>query len=211
MKTNLFAAAVAAILVLTGCETIPGGATSSVSPETINDIASCDGGVSSSITLNLKAEMQKQLTAPSGTFSAGLSDELAGIYAKKMPPADARGAAEDLRKCMQLRRDERKAEGISQCKAAWTCDVNQVASTCACRQELEVAQRKYGWNDRTYAQKYTEMCGPGITSIARCWPGGDIQQERARCESLLKERGTPLPVLDSASCKVSAISHSPQT
>lgn len=211
MKTTLFAAAVAAILVLTGCKTIPDGATSSVSPETINDIASCDGGVSSSITLNLKAEMQKQLTAPSGTFSAGLSDELAGIYAKKMPPADARGAAEDLRKCMQLRRDERKAEGISQCKAAWTCDANQVAGACTCRQELEAAQKKYGWNDRTLAQKYAEMCGSAVASVASCWPRGAIQQERARCESVLKERGTPLPILNSATCKVSMISRSPQT
>lgn len=190
-------------LTFSGCESthIPGTLTGNVSPQTIDDIASCDSGISSSMSLDLKLEIDKILKSGGG-LTTKMMDSVGGSYASKMPASDARLAAEDFRKCIDKRRLERRSEDLLRCKSAWKCDMNTVAGVCTCGKVVAESAAQRGWNEVKEAQTYKEMCGPGIASISSCWPAGLMDQERARCEVVLQQE-LVMPKFDSGTCRIS--------
>jgi hypothetical protein len=189
--------------ILAGCAggRVPVTTTGNVSAQTIDDIASCDSGISALMSISLKLEIDKIMQSGGG-FSTGLIESMAGTYAAKMPPNDARLAAEDFRKCMDSRRTERRSEIVNQCKSSWQCDMNKMAGVCNCRKVVEEEAQKQKWNEQKQAQMYKEMCAPGIASVSACWPANRIDQERARCEVVLQKESL-MPKFDSSSCSVS--------
>ena len=191
------------VFTLTGCtlSRIPVTTIGNVSAQTIDDIASCDSGISSSMSVSLKLEIDKIMRSGGG-FTTALVESMEGTYASKMPASDARLAAEDFRKCMDKRRGERRADELQRCKSAWQCDMNKVAGVCNCRKVVEEEAIKHNWGETKQAQMYKEMCSPGIASISACWPANQLEQERARCEVLLQTESL-MPKFDSRSCSIS--------
>ena len=162
---------------------------------------SCDAGISSSMSLSLKLELDKIMQSGGG-FTTVFIDSMAGTYASKMPGSEARLAAEDFRKCMDSRRAERRSENLLQCKSSWQCDMNKMAGVCNCRKVVEEESLKYKWSREKQAQMSKEMCPAGIASVSACWPANQVDQERARCEVILQKEAL-MPKFDSGSCSVS--------
>lgn len=187
--------------VLSGCST-PGGMTvTNVSAQTKNDLAACGMGLSSSTELNAAASMEQN----GGKIGVIAKDDLRTAYVAKFGEKDALAAMDKFQVCMDKQRNDRivdqKKADISSCKTAWTCDMNTAAGVCACRKVLQESQKKYGWTDKKMAEEYFSTCDP--SKIKQCWAAGDLNNHRARCETVLGDAAVKIPSLNSSTCKLS--------
>lgn len=183
--------------VISGCNVVQ------VRPETKNDIAHCSMGISSGVELKGGASMEVN----GGKVDASVKEELKGAFVDKFGKEDAIAAMDKYQSCMDKlyedRKTAKKQADISACKASWSCDMNVVAGVCTCNQVINESGKKYGWTERKMAQEYAQLCSS--KKVLQCWPPtGDLNKMRAECQTVLKEADIPMPLLDSATCKVSS-------
>jgi hypothetical protein len=191
-----------AFLLLTGCVsnrgTIASTAVMDVKPETRDDLAACGMGISSSTTVAVKAAIE--LEKKNGQIDVGLRDELATEFSKRFLPADAVKAMEQYLGCMDkrgaARRADQKQAAISSCKAAWTCNFNQVAGFCNCNRVITEVQKERGLTELQTAQMIKNQC---TFDFQQCWPGQNLQKGRADCEAILNDAKISLPVKSTTS------------
>lgn len=197
-----FAASVlASIVLLAGCKSVPGVQTGNVEPQTIDDIARCSMGVSSSVGVVAGASIEKTGGKVDGAFSSKLEGALVDKFGKE----DAKEMTKLFMDCMEKQKTDRtqqkKQAAVSACHASVKCDYNVVAGGCVCRKEIYVAAKKYKWNEQRAAQEYARNCS--YSGVRQCWPPGDLTKMRVGCELELKDAGISLPTFNSDTCEVS--------
>lgn len=196
-------AALVALLIVAGCagkSNVGGLTVSEVSAETKDDLAACGMGLSSSTGLKAGASIEKN----GGKLDTSLNDELKTAFVSKFGEKDALAAMDKFTTCMERRHDQRiaskKQAAVSACKARWTCDMNVAAGFCNCRKTIASIGKEQGWSEAKSAQELGKNCA---FTFAKCWPAGDLNNERSKCETVLAEASVPMLTFSSATCKPS--------
>jgi hypothetical protein len=202
MKLHAFAALIA-ILIMAGCagnSNVGGLTVSEVSADTKDDLAACGMGISSSTGLKAGASIEKN----GGKLETTLNDELKTAFVSKFGEKDALAAMDKFTTCMEGRHDKRSATkkqaSMSACKASWTCDMNVVAGFCTCNKTTASIGKEQGWSEAKTAQEIKKGC---TSTFDKCWPAGDLNSERSKCETVLAEARVPMLTFNSATCKPS--------
>lgn len=202
MRLMHLAIIVSVIGLFSGCGTPGGTKVSAVENQTADDLAACGGGISSST--EVQTELKLLLTKQGGDISLVARDDLKTAFSKAVSESNLVAYTTLFTSCMEKRRSDRAGTdakaAVAACQSAWTCDLNVVAGFCSCRKTVSAIGLEKGWTELQTAVQTKASCG---FDFKTCWPRGELNAERARCEVVLANANIKIPIFSSATCSVS--------
>ncbi|MFS2091692.1 hypothetical protein ACCC96_01645 [Pseudomonas sp. Pseusp11] len=194
MKKNRLLFVVLVALTISGC--VP--PTQNIKPDVINAIAYCSAGIDSDTTAHITAKIAER----GGEFSAGVADELKGVFMNK--PGITEENAVNLHKnyveCMDRKTASEKQALLERCASTLKCEIEKLDSACRCRTATEGVAQELGLSEKEKNKQLAKNCYSGGYSMQACWGKSDMEQGRAECVSILERASSPLPTAAPGSC-----------